>query len=337
MDYKQRESQWLVLRRCLAIIRRVQAGPARWPELVAAVQAVDPQAYGTATGRALKRRLENDLHRIREALDIELGFDRQAGGYTIREAWTPLLNLPDADLTTLSWLAETFDLDSPQHDEIQGLIDRLRLYLGPERRADLVCRHYALQVSLVQRDQDELAPGVWEKLLKARQERRLVEFDYLSPLYEDHQPRRHVVEPYEISFDTARGHYYLRGWCRAILDDPQRPEQGQYIFYRVGRITNMQVRPEKLPASPPRARRYAVQYQLMPLVARQGVTQQPGILEFQVTLQPDGSAVVTGVTENLFFTVQTLLHYEANCQVLGGPELLAEMQRVVRELAALYA
>ena len=40
-----RESHWLVIRRCLAIIRRVQRGPARWEELLQEIVATlsDPQ------------------------------------------------------------------------------------------------------------------------------------------------------------------------------------------------------------------------------------------------------------------------------------------------------
>jgi len=57
-----RESTWLVLSRCLAIIRRVQRGPATWRDLVQAVrQEVGEEAYGAASGKALHRRVVNDL------------------------------------------------------------------------------------------------------------------------------------------------------------------------------------------------------------------------------------------------------------------------------------
>jgi predicted DNA-binding transcriptional regulator YafY len=45
---------------------------------------------------------------------------------------------------------------------------------------------------------------------------------------------------------------------------------------------------------------------------------------------------VRGETHNLFWAVQRLLQYGAGCRVLGGPELRAEMQRVVTEMARLY-
>ena len=69
----KREGQWQVVRRCLAIVRRVQRGPASREELVEAVLAREgADAYGGTTGRALQRRVENDLQRIREHMLIEV-------------------------------------------------------------------------------------------------------------------------------------------------------------------------------------------------------------------------------------------------------------------------
>ena len=91
----RRESQWLVMRRCLAILRRVQRGPAGRDELLAAVCAeVGADAYEQADAAAVRKRLEKDLERIRTHLLIDLYYDRRAGGYIIRDAWLPLLDLP---------------------------------------------------------------------------------------------------------------------------------------------------------------------------------------------------------------------------------------------------
>jgi len=73
-----------VVRRCLAIVRRVQRGPASWQDLVDAVHALEGvDAYGGSSGSALRQRLENDLRRIREHLLIEVYYDRQVEGYVI--------------------------------------------------------------------------------------------------------------------------------------------------------------------------------------------------------------------------------------------------------------
>jgi predicted DNA-binding transcriptional regulator YafY len=337
MSRGTRESHWLVARRCLAIIARAQRGPARREELIRAVLAQEgPEAYGMAAGKALHLRLEKDLGRIRDRLGVDLYFDRRAGDYVIRDTWRPLLDLPDEDLETIAWLEQTFDHESPQHDEVHALLGRLRLYLPLERRAEIERCRTALAVDLRQRDEDEVPPSVWDGLTKALVERRRVEFLYRSPQQADGVPRRHVVDPTERYFDTARGHYYLRGWCHYTAGPLGRREQRRYFDYRLGRISDVHVLPHKLPPFPPPAPCYAVEYELAPRVARLGVTRHRGIEVTEVERRADGSAVVRGVTDNLFWAVRALLHYGPNCRVLGGPEMAREMRRIVGEMAGMY-
>jgi predicted DNA-binding transcriptional regulator YafY len=337
MPRGKRESHWLVMRRCLAIIRRAQRSPASREELIQAVLAQEgPDAYGETEGQTLYRRLENDLGRIRHNLAVDLYFDRRAGGYAIKDAWLPLLDLPDEDLETVAWLEQTFDHDSPQHDEVQALLGKLRLYLGPERLAVVERCRTALVMDVGQRDEDEIPAAVWEGLTKALLERRRAELVYLSPRYEDGQPRRHEVEPYERYFDTTRGHYYLHAYCRCIRRPDGREEPCRYHTYRVGRILELTVLPQKLSPVPPAASRFAVVYELTPKVARTGVTRHRWIGVQEIERREDGSALVRGETESLFWAVQTLLHYGAQCRVVGGPEMVWEMRKVVEEMAAIY-
>lgn len=334
-----RESQWLVMRRCLAIIRRAQRGPATRDELIQAMLEEErPKVYGEPDDeKALRRRLEKDLGRIRNNLMVDLRFDRQVGGYVIKDTWMPLLDLPDEDLATIAWLEQTFDYDSPQHDEVHALLGRLRFYLAPERQAKIERCRTALVVDLGPRDEDRILPAVWEELTRAQTQRQRVEFYYLSPQYEDGVPRRHVVAPYELHFDTRRGHYYLRGWCHYVVGPQGRQEIGGRRDYRLGRITDLQVLPDKLPPFPPSARRYSVVYELTPQVARLGVTRHREI-EIEATEQrDDGSVLVRGTTDSIFWAIQTLMHYRYNCRVLGGPEMLREMRATVRKMAEMYA
>jgi predicted DNA-binding transcriptional regulator YafY len=336
MAQGKREGQWAVVRRCLTIIRRVQRGPATWKELADAVLAEDSEAYGGTKGKTLHRRLENDLRRIREELLVDLYYDRQASGYIIRDVWLPLLDLPDKDLATIAWLEETFDLESPQHDEVHSLLSRLRLSLGSERLAEIERSRTALTVNLRQRDEDEISPAVWDGLTKALSRRRRVEFLYLSPQYEDGQPRRHVVDPYDRTFDTARGHYYLRAYCRRVEGSDGHEEPHCYITYRVGRILDLKVLPQKLSPVSPAAPRHEVVYELASQVARLGVSRQPEIEIHETERRDDGSALVRGETDSLFWAVQSLLHYGPNCRVLGGPEMVREMRAVVEGMARIY-
>lgn len=338
MSHRKRESHWLVMRRCLAIIRRVQRGPASRDDLIQAVLMQEGRdAYGNVQGDLLYRRLENDLRRIRDGLKVDLYYSRQEGGYIIRDTWLPLLDLPDQDLATIAWLEETFGIESPHHDGVYDLLGRLRLYLAPERRGEIERQRTALTVDLRKRDQDTIPPAVWDDLTRALLERRRVEFDYLSPQYEDNVPRRHTVDPYERYFDTTRGHYYLRGWCLGIGRPEQWTGSGMYVYYRLGRISNLRVLPHKMPPFAPTAPRYSVIYELTPQVARLGVTRHPEIAIQEIEHRADGSALVRGETDSLFWALQTLLHYGPNCRVLGGPEALAEMRRTIEEMARLYS
>ncbi len=339
MSPGRRESDWLVIRRCLAIIRRVQRGLATRDDLLQAVREQEgPEAYGTAKSEALDHRLENDLRRIRDNLRVDLNFDRQAGGYTIRDTWLPLLDLPDEDLATIAWLEATFGPESPQHDEVHALLGRLRLYLGLERLADLERCRTALAMDLSRRDEDEIVPAVWQGLNRALLDHHQVEFLYLSPQYEDKHPRRHVADPQSLTFDARRGHYYLRAYCRSIQSPAGHDEPCRYITYRVGRIVELAVLPQKLGPLPPVAPRYAVEYELAPAIARLGsVSRQPEIEIIEVEHRADGSALVRGQTDDLFFAVRALLHYGPTCRVLGGPEMLREMQETVRKMAEMYS
>jgi hypothetical protein len=81
MSRGRRESQWLVMRRCLAIICRAQRGPASREELIQAVLSEEGlTAYGEVEGEALHSRFENDLRRIQHGLRADIYFDRQVGG-----------------------------------------------------------------------------------------------------------------------------------------------------------------------------------------------------------------------------------------------------------------
>ncbi len=337
MGRGRRESHWLVIRRCLAIIRRVQCGLADRDALLKAVLAAEgPEAYGGVQGELVHRRLEEDRKRIRENLRIDLEFDRRLGGYVIRDHQLPLLDLPDKNLATIAWLEQVFDHDSPQHDEVHDLLSRLRLYLSIERRAEIERCRTTLNVDLGQRDEDEIASPVWEGLTKALLERRQVELVYLSPKYEDGQPRRYVVNPYERYFDTTRGHYYLYGYCHYAVGPDGQEARERYTAYRLGRIRELSVLPQKLPPVRPLAPRYEVEYELVASVARLGITRHPRIEVRETEKREDGRVVVRGETDSLFWAVRTLLHYGPNCRVLGGPEMMREMQAVVQEMAQQY-
>jgi predicted DNA-binding transcriptional regulator YafY len=335
------EAHWFVLARCLVLLRRIQRGPVKKRQLMNHVQLVlGEEAYGDLGSRAATARFENDKVRLRERLGIDLVYSREDGGYVIRSTERPLLDIANEHLETLAFLADTFQPGSPHAPQVQALIDTLIRWLGPDRRRTFErLRGIAPDMELRLRDSDEIAPDVWTAVLEAYNAGQQLRFYYISSHYEDGLPRQNVVEPWQLSFDTARGHYYLRAYCLWRRGPDGVTEPRAYRHYRVGRIQagSAVVMPTKLPPFPRSAPRYEVVYELAPEIARLGVSHQPGLVGEQHTKPiANGWTLVTGQTENIFLLARNLLYYGAKCRVLGGSELLREMRQVAVGLAEFY-
>ncbi|HMR68553.1 MAG TPA: WYL domain-containing protein, partial [Anaerolineae bacterium] len=250
---------------------------------------------------------------------------------------TPLLDLPAEDLTTLAWLQKTFDELSPQHESIQALLDRLIAWLPPERREAIERQRLDLQLDLARRDDNHIPAEVKSGLARALSRRVRVEFDYLASTNDTGQPRRHIVDPYAYFFHD--GHYYLKGYCHSVSSEEWQISPGAYNAYRLDRMTGLTVEGTKLPPTPPRAKKYKVIYRLDPRLARGGISRQRWI-DFtnpdDIERHADDSVIVHGVTDDLFFAVQALMHYRHHCRVLGGPEILAKMRETVQKMAEIY-
>lgn len=332
------ESHWLVMRRCLALVRRLQRGPARRDELLAAVYAAEgPDAYGGVTGATLAKRFEADKRRLRQELHAPIVYDNMAGGYVLGACGRPLLDLPDDDLGALRFLADTFQADTPHAEEVQRLIDRLANWLPDDRRASL--RHAGKRPTpdVRQRDNEPIAADVWDKVLAAWQNRQELIFDYRTG-HEAVVRRRHHVQPWDVVF-TDRGHYRLLGFCLSCEGPEGHTEPRDYRHYRLSRIVSgsVQVLPRQLPPIRPHGRPRRVVFELSPTIARFGVSARKELLgEPAVTTAADGWTRIEGQTRDVFELARNLLYYGDHCRVLGGAELLEEVKGVVKGLAALY-
>ncbi len=332
------ESPWLAARRCLAILNRLLQGPAKKEALLAAVYAAEgADAYGGKTGKLLDKRFGEDKKRLRERLGVDVRYDKGAGGYVIAGWERPLLNLPDADIETLAFLADTFQPDSPHVQEVHQLIDRLIGWM-PTKRQKLF-RQQAGQLptpELRLRDKEEITPDVWETVLEAVNARQEIMFDYLSSSHSDQLPRQHHVQPWELRF-TERGHYQLQGFC-LFNDGPNGAwYPSRYFNYRLSRMRDVEILPRKLPGVRPGGRPYLVIFELSPAIARFGVSQRSELIGEPVVLEMDeGWVRVEGTTHDIFYLARNLLYYGPNCHVLGGPELLREMRGLAAGLAEVY-
>lgn len=337
---KGSESPWHVARRCLAMLRRIQQGPATKQELLTAVYAAEgEEAYDLASDKNLDDRFDNDKRRLWQKLRVKIRYDKKVKGYVITEMERPLLDLPDSHLQTLAFLADTFQPDSPNAPQVQQLVDTLLSWLsGDRRRIYEKARGLLPDVELRLRDSEEIAPDVWAAVLQAHNARQQLQFDYRSSRHDDGIKREHIVEPWYFYF-SDRGHWRLRAYC-LFNDGPHGPwHPNDYINYRVSRIVpgSARVLPQKLGPYPPRARPYQVIYELAPEIARFGVSRRPELTgEPRITTMDEGWVRVEGQTHDLFELARNLLYYGPRCKVLGGRELRDEMRQLVSGLAEMY-
>ena len=336
-----RESSWLAARRCLAMLLRLQQGPATKQQLL---DVVHKDAGGESDGRqstkAINRRFEEDKRRLADQLGVKIRYSGDVNGYVIEWWERPLLNLPNDDIQTLAFLNDTFQPDSPHAAQVQQLVDRLASWLPLDRQYFYQKASGKLpDVDLRLRDSDKIALDVWETVLEAHNHKQQLSFDYLSSSHADGIPRQHIVEPWHFYF-SDRGHYRLRAYC-LFNDGPNGPWNPKtYINYRISRIVpdSAKVLPTKLPPQPRTARPYTVAYELAPEIARFGVSRRPEMIgEPEIKESDDGWVRVEGKTHDVFELARNLLYYGANCRVLGGAELLGEMKKLVTGLAGIYS
>ena len=295
-------------------------------------------AYDDVQGENLDRRFEQDKRRLREGLGITVKYVASLG-YMLDEWEYPLLNLADEQLQTLAFLADTFQPTTPHAPEVQQLADTLLSWVGEDRqRVYSRARGILPDVDLRLRDQDDIAPDVWEAVQYAYYHRQQLSFDYLSSQQSDGIPRQHTVEPWNFYF-SERGHYRLDGYC-LFNDGPKGPwHPNRYFNYRLGSIVpgSAQVLPTKIHPTPRTQRPYAVIYELAPQIARFGVSRRGELLgEPTVMTLDEGWVRVEGETYDVFHLARNLLYYGGNCRVLGGTDLLKEMRQLVKNLGEIY-
>lgn len=336
-DIDLSSSRYRPLQRSLSLLRCLQRTPATLDELADLV-AVDADAavYRGLTPDARRKRLENDIQRLRE-LGVEIEY--REGQYHLNSYgdFHPV-NLDEIALEALAFLAETFGPGAPNHDSIHHLIRTVANWLPESKRDSIPLRRLRLRVDLRRRDADDIAPAVQARVERAVSERRLLRFAYRSPGQSDATVRLHTVQPWQLYFDVMRGHLYLDAYRTEVRGPHGVWRQGQWQQYRLGRIQaeGIELLPDRLPPFPPKRPRFRLEYAVGPEIARWGeITRH--FDDMQVD-PPDttGWVRVRATTPDLFRAVRLLLSYGPNCRVIGGPEARQEMIRLVQSTAKLY-
>lgn len=332
-------SKFIPTRRTLSLFRRLQLGPASRKALMGYAESeVDPDFYSGVDASKAKDRLEKDLGRLR-GLGIEYEYDRKNDEYRLLDiaGFSPL-SFTDEEMQALALLAETFKSDAPGEPQVQHLVRRIVAFLPPTQQNAFLRQRRQLIIDLQQRDGNTAHEEVMEKIQGALDTGRLLRFDYLSPSQKDGISRTHTVEPWQLVFDSARGHIYLDAfWLQS--EGPHgvwKPNRWQQ--FKPNRILRdtVAVLPEKRGPTPPKRPSYHLEYLLSPEIARWGqVTRHFADME-SYPADDRGWVRVTATTDDLFRSVRFLLTYGANCKVVGGPEARKEMERLVTGMAAVY-
>lgn len=321
-----RESEWHVMRRCLAILVRLQCGSATGDELAGIHSDMSLQEI-----EAARRRFKGDRQRIREHLAGEIAFDRKSGLYHLEHLGLPLVDLPESVRRSLALLRDAFVEGAPMSDDVQQLLAHI-VHLMPAESQRQIPSSSPVRLHITAVDDDAIPDQTLAQIQYVCRHRQEIEFDYYSPSHEDGQPRHNHVRPLEHVFED--GHHYLRGFCLRVTGPKGDWDRLSVQAYRIGRITNLKLLPQHFPPDAYRELYHDLVYVLEPKLARGGVSQR--IPHSQVTYLPDGRARVDARSLDLFRDLRTLLRYGPGCRVIGGDEAVRQMREMVRKMAETY-
>ncbi|MEM6281988.1 MAG: WYL domain-containing protein [Chloroflexota bacterium] len=333
-----RRSQWRVVHRCLDILLRAMRGPTERSVLMNIIYEDAVRDEKEITRSQADKRFEVDRERLKDWFHVDMPYNRAENTYELLDVGRPLIDLPDEAALAVAFLNDAFSGDEvPMSAEVRALLNHVTMLLPPERRRQIERERGLLDVQIEKRDDDHILADVWEKVRTSVTERRQLEFDYVSASNTDGLPRCHTVEPIRYFFDTVRKHYYLEAfWLQSQSYEGTILQDRKVQRFRLGRMSNAQVLPNHFPANQkiPRSQFKELEYVLSPDVARGGVTKH--FENMQIFYREDGSALVKAESYSLFFDLRTLLHYGANCRVIGGDEAVREMAGIVNALADVY-
>lgn len=330
------ERNWDAMKRPLLILTLLRQGPASKKALMQAVQGIMPEAYKEGSEKSQSRTFERDLDNVRYRLGAMVEWNPGLREYVLLDPGPYMQSaLSEEALQGFAFLQDSFTTSEEIQAVIRPLLTWVEQSVPSEQLRTMTHHSAAMQLNIQRISEGDIHPDVWEKVIYAIKQRRIIEFEYLSPIHEKPTRHRHTVEPYEHYF--RNGHFYLKAYCLRWVA-PDGTEGGRFWAnpYRLNYIQapNLSllgtfVHRERGPRLTP------IRYKLSPLIARGGISRY--FLNMAVS-EPDeeGWVVVTAVTENEFEAYRTLLAYGDQCVVLEPPTLVERMRRAVQALHAYY-
>lgn len=331
----KRDSEWRVIKRCLALLQRLMRGDAPTHELLDLVRNFDEDG-ASASPETLQSRLEGDLQRLRTSLDFDIRYIDRQTGYRLEACEFPLIDVSDMSIEALAFLEQTFSgSDIPQRDAVLRLVRDVSRVLPTVRRDEIARARSGLEVSLRSRDAQPVDAELIEKLTAACYAHREIMFAYRSPRQADAQPRVHRVQPMRCYLDSVHHHYMLEAYYLET-SGPTGTSLGSGVrTYRLERMSDLQILPKHFVPRMLRDTGVELVYVLSPDLAR--LRDVTGFIEGStITYEGDGSAIVRAQSRNLLMDLKRLLKYGAECQVIGGEQAAHDMRAMIRAMAGLY-
>jgi len=321
-----RESDWIVMQRCMLVLVDLQRGPRTKDELLRL-----PPGITSHEQRIAENRLKKDLKRLRGRWHCDIRYDRKTRTYALHDIGFPLVGISDDLLPAVAMLRDSFISDAPLADDVQRFLTHIVGLISQDQRQKIPT-DAPLHLNVTAVDDDNIPDALLNKIQYACRHHLELEFDYYSPTHADGLPRTNHVQPIMHLFED--GHHYLQAYCLRVTGPDSDWERRQVVRYRLGRIRNIKRLPTTFTPSSHRHLYRDLIYVLSPEIARGGVSKR--IPDSKVTQLPDGRARVTARSLDLFRDVRRLLRYGANCRVIGGEEAVQMMHELVDDLANLY-
>lgn len=196
-----------------------------------------------------KRTILRDIEDLRDTWHAPIASSPQGYYYTERAWFFPAIYLSEGDMISVGILSKSFDIfkGTPLWAPMQDILDNV---LSPhENTTNIVSpdnqnfafKEYKSQenewfenrICISRKPQTNIEDCVWETVIQALKENRLVEFDYSSN--EEYQYKQRLVESWQLCFSENR--WYLYGNC---LEKDHKPAKGNRT-YNLEKIKNIKI------------------------------------------------------------------------------------------------
>ncbi len=331
------DRNWDAMKRALLILRHLRQEPANKATLIKSVRQLMPDAYQDESAKVQGRKFERDLENVRYRLLATVEWQPQIRRYILLDPGPfGQSELSAEALNGLAFLKDSFTTSEEIQAVIRPLLDWVEQAIPSEQMRTMTHQNASIQLNIQRISEGDIHPTVWQKVIYAIKQRRIIQFDYTSPFHEKSEPRRHTVEAYEHYF--RNGHFYLKAYCLRWVA-PNGYENGKFWAnpYRLDYILpdNLDLlgtfvhRELQAPKTP-------IRYKLSPQIVRGGISRYFSKMEVG---DPDesGWVEVAAWTDNEFEAYRTLIAYGDQCIVLGPPSLVDRMHEAVQSLNDFYS